>query len=67
VREATKALNKKQKGDGTIPNKALKIAQKRVADNQQFLLECWNKCTDGLYVDINHFLGTVPLKIAALK
>lgn len=53
--------------DGTIPNKALKIAQKRVADNQQFLLECWNKCTDGLHVDINHFLGTVPLKIATLK
>lgn len=48
---------------GSIPPKALKKARKRVMDNQRFLLECWNKQTDGLHVDINHFLGITPLEI----
>jgi len=40
-----------------IPKKALKIARKRIFDNQQLFLEGWNELTDGLSVDINKLLG----------
>lgn len=42
---------------GKIPGKILKIARKRIADEKEFLFECWNTKTDGLKIDINHYFG----------
>lgn len=52
-------LIKNGKVIGKFPSKLLKIAKKRIMDNQQFFLEKWNMLTDGLKIDINHFLGTI--------
>lgn len=46
--------------DGSIPSKMLRIAKKRILENKKFLLECWNKMTDGIKVDINHYFGIIP-------
>jgi len=48
--------------DGNIPSKALRKARKKILDNKQFLLECWNKMTDGLKVDINQYFKIIPLE-----
>lgn len=42
-----------------FPPKLLKKAQRKVMDNQLFFLEQWNTLTDGIKVDINHYLGTI--------
>jgi hypothetical protein len=47
--------------DGHIPSKVLKKVQKKILSNQQFLFECWNKMTDGLRVDINHYFNIISL------
>lgn len=47
--------------DGHIPSKLLKKATKKVLENRLFLLECWNKLTDGLEVDINQYFKNTPL------
>ena len=39
----------------------LKRAKKKILDNKRFLLECWNKMTDGMKVDINNYFGIIPL------
>lgn len=44
---------------GDIPSKLAKKARKKVLENQTFFLENWNALTDGLRVDVNHFLGTI--------
>lgn len=49
--------------DGRIPAKAMKKARKRILENQRFLLECWNKYTDGLQVDIDHFFGIISIEV----
>ena len=41
---------------GKAPKKVLKIVQKRIIDNQEYLLSCWNKLTDGISIDVEHFL-----------
>lgn len=48
--------------DGDMPSKILKKAQKRIIENKRFLMECWNKMTDGIKVDINHYFGICPLE-----
>lgn len=48
---------------GTLPKKVLKKAQTRILGEKAFLLECWNKYTDGLKVDINHYFGMYPLEM----
>ncbi len=48
--------------DGDMPSKILKKAQKRIIENKRFLMECWNKMTDGIKVDINHYFGLCPLE-----
>ena len=49
--------------DGVLPLKVLKRVRKRIMDNQKFLFECWNKMTDGLYVDIDHYFGIKTLEM----
>lgn len=44
---------------GDFPAKLLKKAKRKVLENQVFFLEQWNALTDGLKVDINHYLGTI--------
>lgn len=48
--------------DGDMPSKILKKAQKRITENKRFLMECWNKMTDGIKVDINHYFGICTLE-----
>ena len=47
---------------GEIPTKKLKVATKRIADNKAFLLKQWNEKTDGLRVNLDHYLGALPLE-----
>ena len=44
---------------GEFPSKLKKKALKRIMENQSFYLEQWNTLTDGIKIDINHFLGTI--------
>ncbi len=44
---------------GDFPRKLIKKARKKVAKNKRFFLEQWNVLTDGLKVDINHYLGLI--------
>ena len=44
---------------GNFPRKLIKKTRKRVAENKRFFLEQWNALTDGLRVDINHYLGLI--------
>lgn len=46
---------------GDMKPKILKKARERILDNQEYLLDCWNKKTDGLNVDINHYLGITSI------
>lgn len=39
--------------------KDLRKAQKIIMDRRDFFIDCWNKLTDGLMVDINHELGLI--------
>lgn len=48
---------------GDLSPRIIKKAKKKILANQQFLFECWNDMTDGLYVDINNFFGVRPVKI----
>lgn len=47
---------------GNLPSKPLKRAIRKISENQKFLLDCWNKNTDGLKVDLNHYFGVVHLE-----
>ena len=42
---------------GKLPGKIERKVLKKVRDNKEYLLDCWNKMTDGLEVDINYGLG----------
>lgn len=53
--------------DGKLPSKVLKKVKQRVADSREFLLQCWEKYTDGLRVNINHSFGITPLKASSPK
>ena len=44
---------------GEMPYKYVKIALDEIMQNQQYYVECWNKYTDGLKVDINHSRGFI--------
>lgn len=44
---------------GKFPSKLLKIARRKVMENQAFFLEQWNVLTDGIKIDINRYLGTI--------
>lgn len=35
----------------------------KVLNNKKYLMECWNKLTDGLRVDLNAYFGTTPLNL----
>jgi len=52
---------------GKLPSKILKKAKKQVTDNREFLLQCWEKYTDGFRVNINHSFGITPLKASRQK
>lgn len=39
--------------------KDLRKAQHIISEKREFFIECWNKLTDGLKVDINHELGLI--------
>ena len=52
-------LIKSGKTIGKFPSKLLKKAQKNVVDRQVFFLEQWNVLTDGIKIDINHYLGLI--------
>lgn len=41
----------------------MKRASKKIMDNQRYLMECWNKLTDGLRIDLNVYFGVTPLKL----
>ena len=42
---------------GKLPPKYKTKILEKVGENKQYLLDCWNKTTDGLIVDINYGLG----------
>lgn len=44
---------------GKFPRKLIKKAKQKVEKNEYFFLEQWNVLTDGLKVDINHYLGLI--------
>lgn len=48
--------------EGDIPGKVMKRVSGKILDNQKYLMECWNKMTDGLRVDLNVYFGVTPLK-----
>lgn len=52
-------LIKSGKTIGEFPPKLLKKAQRKVRDRQVFFLEQWNALTDGIKIDINHYLGLI--------
>ena len=52
-------LIKKGEVIGKFPSKLKKRALKRIMEKQSFYLEQWNALTDGIRIDINHFLGTI--------
>lgn len=39
--------------------KDLKEARRIIAENRDFFIDCWNKITDGIKIDINHQLGFI--------
>ncbi|MBQ6483289.1 MAG: DUF4160 domain-containing protein [Anaerolineaceae bacterium] len=45
--------------DGKIPRKKLKEARKIITENYDYFVDCWNKYTDGIRIDINHGLGLI--------
>lgn len=47
---------------GDIPRKVMKAVERKVLENQEYLMECWNKMTDGLPVDLNVYFGVTPLR-----
>ena len=48
---------------GDIPQRVMKQVKERVLSNQRYLMECWNKMTGGLRVDLNVYFGVTPLKL----
>jgi hypothetical protein len=44
---------------GDFPKKLARIASERVLSEQKFFLEKWNLLTDGLSVDVDHYLGLI--------
>lgn len=58
---ATVSLYDGEMIEGDIPGKIMKRVKGKVLDNQKYLLECWNKMTDGLRVDLNVSFGVTPL------
>ena len=42
---------------GNLPPKYEKRIIQKIDNNRQHLLECWNKMTDGMEVDINLLMG----------
>ena len=52
-------LNGQKLAGDKFKTKDLRKAQKIIIDKQQFFIDCWNKITDGLKVDINHKLGLI--------
>lgn len=44
---------------GELPPKYQSKVLKKVSENRKYLLDCWNKQTDGMKVDINYGLGQV--------
>lgn len=59
---ATVSLYDGEMIESDLPGKVMKRVKRKVLDNQEYLLECWNKMTDGLRVDLNVHFGAVPLK-----
>lgn len=45
--------------EGDMPKKYLKLAKKVILENQSYFFDCWNKLTDGLFADINHYMGYI--------
>ena len=44
---------------GKFPSKLARIAKKRVLSEQAFFLKQWNALTDGIAVDVDHYLGLI--------
>lgn len=60
---ATVSLYDGEMIEGDIPKKVMKRVKGKVLDNQRYLMECWNKMTDGLCVNLNVHFGITPLKV----
>ena len=58
---ATVSLYDGEMIEGDIPKKVMKRVKEKVLNNKKYLMECWNKLTDGLRVDLNAYFGTTPL------
>lgn len=50
---ATVSLYDGEMIEGDIPKKVMKRVKAKVLNNKKYLMECWNKLTDGLRVDLN--------------
>ena len=46
----------------SLPTKVHKKAKEKIMGEQAFLLDCWNKRTDGLKVDVNQHFGICPIR-----
>ena len=44
---------------GALPPKLLRKAQQKVINDRLFFINCWNTLSDGLRVDVNHYLGLI--------
>lgn len=60
---ATVSLYDGEMIEGDIPKKVMKRVKEKVLNNKKYLMECWNKLTDGLRVDLNAYFGTTPLNL----
>ena len=60
---ATVSLYDGEMIEGDIPKKVMKRVKAKVLNNKKYLMECWNKLTDGLRVDLNAYFGTTPLNL----
>ena len=60
---ATVSLYDGEMIEGDIPKKVMKRVKAKVLNNKKYLMECWNKLTDGLRVDVNAYFGPTPLHL----
>jgi len=44
---------------GVFPLRLLKKVQQKIEDDNDYFMNCWHQCTDGLEPDINHHYGYI--------
>lgn len=52
---------------GKLPPKYLKEIRKKICNNREYLISCWNSKTDGLHVNLNYGLQIVDFRDVRYK